>query len=192
MASWCHFSWESSEQMAKIWDLNLFHTTPLRTTKKLVWIGFKRISEQRGFSKSLPFLNSNIALYTQDLRTLSLGADSGKQMHLPLLRPSGEIKMRKLSGNACLDMSSNSFPSIKMLSCYCYVHKAAWDVWTDSLLFNKEVGKSDTLQDIPGQWWISIQKASAKVIWGLVMEKICLLVITGKHWGQVNLILCMI
>ena len=115
MASWCHFSGESSEQMAKIWELNLVYTTLLRTTKKLVWIGFKEISEQRGFSKSLSFQNRSI-------RTLNLGADSGKRMDRPLLRPSGEIKMRKPSGNVCLYISSNSFPSVKMLNCYCYVH----------------------------------------------------------------------
>lgn len=122
MASWCHFSGESSEQMAKIGELNLVYTTPLRTTKKLVWIGFKRISEQRGFSKFLSFQNRSIPVYTQDLWTLNLGADSGKRMDRPLLRPSGEIKMRKPSGNVCLYISSNSFPSVKMLNCYCYVH----------------------------------------------------------------------
>lgn len=113
MASWCHFSWESSEPMAKMWDLNLVHTIPLRTTKKLVWIGFKRISEQRGFSKSLPFLNNNIPLYMQDLQALSLGEDSGKQMHLPLLRPSKEIKMRKPSGNVCLICLQTPFLLLK-------------------------------------------------------------------------------
>lgn len=56
MASWCHFSGESSEQMAKIWELNLVYTTPLRTSKKLVWFGLVlRGFQNKGVSqKSLP------------------------------------------------------------------------------------------------------------------------------------------
>lgn len=166
---------QSSEQIAKIWELNLVYTTPLRTTKKLVWIGFKRILEQRSFSKSLPFQHSNVPWDTQDLWTLCLGADSGKQMVIgeTVWRNQDEKTIRKL----CLDMSSNSFPSVKMLSCYCHVRKAAWGVWADSLLFYKEIGKSETFLDIPIISWMysNIQKANAKVIWGLVMEKIYVL-----------------
>lgn len=76
MASWCHFSGESSEQMAKIWELNLVYTAPLRTTKKLVWFGFKRISKQRGFSKiSAVSEQQHSSVHTGSL-DFELGADS--------------------------------------------------------------------------------------------------------------------
>lgn len=76
MASWCHFSGESSEQMAKIWELNLVYTAPLRTTKKLVWFGFKRISKQRGFSKiSALSEQQHSSVHTRSL-DFELGADS--------------------------------------------------------------------------------------------------------------------
>lgn len=47
--------------------------------------------------------------------------------------------------------------------------------------------KSDTLQDIPGP-----ESQCSSNLGAAYGKNICLLVITGKHWGQVNLTLCII